>query len=32
VTIEDYNFSAPGEYGTRTVPTSTYVYIHINDL
>ncbi len=32
VTIEDYNFSGPGDYGTRTVPTSTYVYIHIKDL
>ncbi len=32
VTIEDYNFSSPGNYGTRTVPTSTYQYIHIKDL
>jgi len=32
VTIEDYNYSQPGVYGTRTVPTSTYVYIHIKDL
>ncbi len=32
VTIEDYNYSAPGEYGVRTVPTSTYIYIHIKDL
>jgi surface antigen len=32
VTIEDYNYSAPGEYDVRTVPTSTYIYIHIKDL
>lgn len=32
VTIEDYNYSAPGDYGTRTVPTSRYVYIHIDDM
>ncbi len=32
VTIEDYNYSAPGGYGTRTVPTTTYVYIHIEDM
>lgn len=32
VTIEDYNYSKPGSYGTRTVPTSTYIYIHIKDL
>jgi surface antigen len=32
VTIEDYNYTHPGEYGTRTVPTSQYIYIHIKDL
>jgi surface antigen len=31
VTIEDYNWK-PGAYDVRTVPTSTYVYIHIKDL
>jgi surface antigen len=32
VTIEDYNYSAPGMYGVRTVPTSDYQYIHFKDL
>jgi surface antigen len=32
VTIEDYNYSAPGEYGFRTVPASDYQYIHFKDL
>lgn len=32
VTIEDYNYSTPGVYDVRTVPTSTYIYIHIRDL
>lgn len=32
VTIEDYNYSSPGGYGTRVVPTSTYIYIHIKDM
>ena len=32
VTIEDYNYSAPGSYGERTVPKSDYVYIHFKDL
>ena len=32
VTVEDYNYTRPGEYGTRTVPTSQYTYIHIKDL
>lgn len=31
VTIEDYNYQ-PGVYDVRTVPTSSYVYIHIRDL
>lgn len=32
VTIEDYNYSSPGGYGSRTVPTSTYIYIHVKDM
>ncbi len=32
VTIEDYNYSAPGDYGVRVVPTSSYDYIHFKDL
>ncbi len=32
VTVEDYNYSSPGNYGVRTVPTSMYLYIHIKDL
>jgi len=32
VTIEDYNYTRPGEYDVRTVPTSSYIYIHIKDL
>ena len=32
VTVEDYNYSSPGNYGTRVVPTSRYRYIHIKDL
>ena len=32
VTIEDYNYTVPGEYDVRTVPTSKYIYIHIKDL
>lgn len=32
VTIEEYNYAAPGVYGVRTVPTSTFVYIHVKDL
>jgi surface antigen len=32
VTVEDYNFTRPGDYDVRTVATSTYVYIHIKDL
>lgn len=32
VTIEDYNYSQPGEYDVRTVPTTTYIYLHIRDL
>lgn len=32
VTVEEYNYAAPGVYGYRTVPTSHFVYIHIKDL
>lgn len=32
VTIEDYNYTDPGDYDTRLVPTSSYVYIHVADL
>lgn len=32
VTVEEYNYAAPGVYGYRTVATSHFVYIHIKDL
>jgi surface antigen len=32
VTVEEYNYSTPGGYGLRTVPTSTFDYIHFKDL
>ena len=32
VTIEEYNHHLDGTYSTRTVPTSTFVYIHVKDL
>ena len=32
VTVEEYNYYTPGAYDTRTVPTSTFRYLHIDDL
>jgi surface antigen len=32
VTIEEYNRALTGVYSARTVPTSTFQYIHIHDL
>ncbi|MCB1006692.1 MAG: CHAP domain-containing protein [Acidimicrobiales bacterium] len=32
VTVEEYNYSVTGRYGTRTVPTSSFRYIHVKDL
>jgi surface antigen len=32
VTIEEYNYYTPGGYDVRTVPTSTFRYVHIDDL
>ncbi|MDR7251690.1 hypothetical protein J2X46_000662 [Nocardioides sp. BE266] len=32
VTIEEYNHSLPGGYGTRTVPVSDFRYLHLDDV
>lgn len=32
VTIEEYNYSRAGAYGTRTVNASSFQYIHIKDM
>jgi surface antigen len=32
VTVEEYNFYTPGGYDTRTLPTSTFRYLHVDDL
>jgi surface antigen len=31
VTIEEYNFGVAGGYGVRTVPTSSFRYLHLED-
>ena len=31
VTVEEYNFGVAGGYGVRTVPTSTFHYLHLAD-
>ena len=32
VTIEEYNYAVAGGYDVRTVPTSTFRYLHLDDL
>jgi hypothetical protein len=32
VTIEEYNYYAAGAYDVRTVPTSTFRYLHVDDV
>jgi surface antigen len=32
VTVEEYNYYTPGAYDVRTVPTSTFRYLHIADV
>jgi hypothetical protein len=32
VTVEEYNYYTPGGYDVRTVPTSAFRYLHIDDL
>ena len=32
VTIEEYNHSLPGGYGTRTVPVGDFRYLHLDDV
>jgi surface antigen len=32
VTVEEYNYEVPGAYDVRTVPTSTFTYLHLDDL
>jgi surface antigen len=32
VTVEEYNYYSPGGYDVRTVPTSDFRYLHVDDL
>ena len=32
VTVEEYNHSLPGGYGTRTVPVGDFRYLHLDDV
>jgi surface antigen len=32
VTVEEYNYYTPGGYDSRTVPTSDFRYLHVDDL
>ncbi len=32
VTVEEYNHTTPGGYGTRTVPVGDFQYLHLDDI